>query len=341
MISIIIPVYKVERYLRQCLDSILCQTYRDLDILLIDDGSPDRSGEICEEYATKDNRIRVFHTKNNGLSSARNLGLREAKGEYIGFIDSDDWIEPNMYEILLRRLEEKGTDISICGVWKEYLGSRCDYSICDGIYDGTEAIRILIYDQISNGVWNRLYKKECWTSITFPENHTYEEIATSYKVILMAHSVLCVPERLYHYRMRKDSIVHTPSIKNNKDYWNSLYGRLLFLCKLPEFKYNQEIIEKLEMQVTCAAIQVWEQMFHIPKEQRDYLFLHKISCFVKRHYLLLSGKRDWSLRFRAFIFFMRFASEISFDVLCILRCFYHIIVHRKNIKQNCILFPSA
>jgi glycosyltransferase involved in cell wall biosynthesis len=121
MISVIIPIYNVEPYLRECIDSIRNQTYQDLDIILINDGSQDKCGEICEDYAKKDTRIRVFHTGNKGLSAARNLGLREAVGEYIGFVDSDDWIEPDMYEILLRRIEETGTSISTCGVWTEFL----------------------------------------------------------------------------------------------------------------------------------------------------------------------------------------------------------------------------
>ncbi|MBO7397990.1 MAG: glycosyltransferase family 2 protein, partial [Clostridia bacterium] len=97
MISVIVPVYKTEEYLNQCVESILNQTYKDLEILLIDDGSPDRCGELCDDFAERDNRIRVFHTENRGVAAARNFGIREAKGEYIGFVDSDDWIEPDMY----------------------------------------------------------------------------------------------------------------------------------------------------------------------------------------------------------------------------------------------------
>ena len=169
MISVIVPVYKVESYLRQCIDSILNQTYRNLEILLIDDGSPDKCGEICEEYARLDSRIRIFHTGNKGLSAARNLGLREAKGEYIGFVDSDDWLESDMYEFLLRRLEETGTNISACGVWKEYLNNSISYSIDNGVYYGVETIRALFH--LSNGMWNKLYKKDCWIDICYPENH--------------------------------------------------------------------------------------------------------------------------------------------------------------------------
>ena len=121
MISVIIPVYNVEPYLRKCLDSVVNQTYRNLEILVIDDGSTDGSGAICDEYAS-DRRMRIFHTENRGLSCARNLGLDEAKGEWIGFVDSDDWIEPDMYEALLKKAEETGADIVECGVFREYPG---------------------------------------------------------------------------------------------------------------------------------------------------------------------------------------------------------------------------
>ena len=119
MVSIIVPVYNVGAYLRKCLDSILNQTYRELEILVIDDGSTDRSGKICDEYR-KDRRVRVFHTENRGLSCARNLGLDEAKGEWIGFVDADDWIEPDMYELLIGKAVETGADIVECGWFREY-----------------------------------------------------------------------------------------------------------------------------------------------------------------------------------------------------------------------------
>ena len=116
MISVIVPVYNVEPYLRKCLDSILAQTYRNLEILVIDDGSTDGSGRICDEYAGRDERIKVFHTENHGLSCARNLGLDNANGEWIGFVDSDDWIEPDMYEVLLPWAGKTATADVECGV---------------------------------------------------------------------------------------------------------------------------------------------------------------------------------------------------------------------------------
>lgn len=119
MISIIVPVYQVELFLHRCVDSIRNQTIRDLEILLIDDGSPDRCGEYCDDYARKDDRIRVFHTDNKGLSAARNLGLREAKGKYIGFVDSDDWIELDIFEVLQTALEDADADVCACSYYIE------------------------------------------------------------------------------------------------------------------------------------------------------------------------------------------------------------------------------
>lgn len=322
MISVIVPVYKVERYLRQCVDSILNQTYHDLEILLIDDGSPDRCGEICEEYAKKDNRIRVFHTENKGLSAARNLGLHEVKGEYIGFVDSDDWIEPNMYECLLRQIEETGADISNCGAWREYQKSRYDFNVFDGLFVGTESIRALILGQISTAAWNKLYKRNCWTSICFPDSHNHEEQATIYKILLKKHSVSCIPEQLYHYRMRVGSIVHTPSMNNLKDYWNAIYERYLQLSRLPEIKKDKDITDRLEKQVANAAFMIWRWIYIIPNEQRDYVFLQDTSCFIRDNYPVY-GKINWDLLSHASVFFSRYINEGVFFLLYTLNRVYY------------------
>ena len=120
-ISVVVPVYKVEPYLRKCLDSIVNQTYRDLEIILIDDGSPDNCGRICDEYAERDARIRVVHQENSGLSAARNAGLKLVSGSYIGFVDSDDWIEPDMYSYLLGNALEYQADIAVCSRTEQHM----------------------------------------------------------------------------------------------------------------------------------------------------------------------------------------------------------------------------
>jgi len=336
MISVIIPVYKVESYLPECIDSILRQTYRDLEILLIDDGSPDRCGEICDKYAGIDARIRVFHTENKGLSAARNLGLREAKGEYIGFVDSDDWIEPDMYEILLRRLKETGTDISACGVWNECPESKHVYSVCDKVFIGPEATRALVCN-LTNAVWNKLYRKECWAGISFPEKHIYEDNATIYKVVLRTESLSCVPDPLYHYRMREGSTVHTNSMDYLIDYWVSIYDRYSYLRLRPEFKDDREFIEQMEKQIASAAVRVWKWIDRIPKEQRDYGFLHRVSEFMQNHYPLF-GARNWYLSLRVGAFFTRYASEVSIFVLHIVMSFHRLYSGLRYRKKT--LYPS-
>lgn len=329
MISVIVPIYKVEAYLHQCVDSILGQKYRDIEILLIDDGSPDRCGEICEEYARIDTRIRVFHTENQGLSAARNLGLREARGEYVGFVDSDDWLDPDMYEFLLHRLEETETNICACGVWREYQNCRNVDIPDNGVFFGTEAMRELIHNP-NCFAWNKLYKKAFWTGIGFPVNHTHEDIGTIYKVMLKANSLSYIPKPLYHYRMRSDNISHTVSMNNCIDFWDAHYGRYSFFSAHSEFKMDREIQECLEKQIAFAAVGIWRWAFLIPKEQRDYVFFHMISDFVRRN-IPVFGKKNWSIVLRTGIFFCRYANVVSFFVLHIPNRIYVLV--KNTIKK--------
>ena len=137
LISVIVPVYKVEKYLHRCVDSILVQTYTNLEIILVDDGSPDRCGAICDEYAAKDSRIRVIHQENGGLSAARNAGLDVCSGEYIAFVDSDDWLDPEMYAVMMAQVREYGCDVVMCDCVKEFPDRPRLYThdIRPGFYD--------------------------------------------------------------------------------------------------------------------------------------------------------------------------------------------------------------
>ena len=324
MISIIVPVYKVEPYLHQCLDSILNQTYRDFELLLIDDGSPDKCGEICEEYSNIDSRIRVFHKKNGGLSASRNFGIREAKGEYIGFVDSDDWIEPNMYEILLQRLEECSADVSACGIRREYAKKKIDCNIQKGILSGREAIRVLVYE--SSTVWNMLFRKKCWAGVQFPDGRLYEDLATTYKVFIHARLVSYTPEVLYHYRMRGDSIVHSRTMNNLIDYWEAVNNRHLFLCNFPSTGKDQDILNKTEEEVAYATTRIWRLVHGIPRNERDYVFLRKVTCYVRKNFPLF-GRKNWKKHLRIIIFFSRYVNDVSFAVLYALNSFLKTVSH--------------
>lgn len=164
MLSIIVPVYKVEKYLRQCLDSIVNQTYENLEIILIDDGSPDNCGKICDEYAQRDNRIKVIHKENGGLSSARNIGTQIAKGEYITYVDSDDWLDKNMYSELISALEKYNLDMVRCeaytsdGINKEIILPKEEYK--NKIFYDKEILYRYFDEFLCKVVWNAVYKKK-------------------------------------------------------------------------------------------------------------------------------------------------------------------------------------
>ena len=165
LISVIVPVYNVQKYVKKSVESILQQTYKNLEIILVDDGSTDESGDICDMLACSDNRVTVIHKKNGGLSDARNAGLDRATGEFVGFVDSDDYIEKNMYEVLEERLNINGADISCCGryVVQESDGRKTSYFTSAGeeVLSPCQAIgKLLIWDGCDSAAWDKLYKAE-------------------------------------------------------------------------------------------------------------------------------------------------------------------------------------
>ena len=209
LISVIVPVYNVEKYLRQCLESIINQTYKNLEIILVDDGSTDNSGNICEEYAPKDNRIKVIHKTNSGLSSARNAGLDICTGEYIGFVDSDDWLEPDMYEILHDKMIEDQADIVNCGFYREYKEHREKFAVLEKcVYSGYDVIeQSYSSPYVCYAVWFKLYRRQCFDKVRFPVGKNYEDLAIFFPTFEKARKVLVIPEALYHYRQRSTGIM--------------------------------------------------------------------------------------------------------------------------------------
>ena len=208
LITIIVPVYNVEKYLEKCIKSIICQTYKNFELILIDDGSNDMSGEICDKYAKLDSRIKVFHTTNKGVSHARNIGLDNASGQYIGFVDSDDFIEPNMYEVLLKKIKEEDSKIIACGynvVSKKSIIHRTKNS--DKKLNCEEAIREIFYGNTIQGfLWNKLFKRSLFLSKRLDENMDIcEDLYIVCNLIYEVNSISYVPECLYNYLMRENS----------------------------------------------------------------------------------------------------------------------------------------
>lgn len=240
LISIIIPVYKVEKYLEKCIESVLKQTYTNLQIILVDDGSPDNCGKICDEYAKKDSRIEVIHKVNGGLSYARNVGISKAKGRYIGFVDSDDYIKEDMYEILLNLIKEYDADVSICNLYdvidgKEYIRNKengiQEYSRLDILKE------VLLDKNIQNYAWNKLYKKELFDEIKYPIGKKYEDIGTTFYVFEKCNKIVVTSEPEYYYLKRSDSLVNNVTEITVFDYTEIIIQRYL---------YTRENIEELK-----------------------------------------------------------------------------------------------
>ena len=212
-VSVIVPVYKVERYLAACLDSLMAQSMEDIEILLIDDGSPDACGRICDEYAAKDARFHAFHTENHGLSAARNYGIERASGEYLMFVDSDDWVSPEFCAAAYDEAVEHTADL-VMFRFQPMKGRRKARTkrIKDepGFKTQEEAID-LILDSNGNYAWNKLYKRVLFESVRYPEGRVYEDVATTYKLIYQAERIWYTDRVLYYYRLREGSITHDKS----------------------------------------------------------------------------------------------------------------------------------
>lgn len=233
-ISLIVPVYNVAPFLKQCVTSILKQTYTNLEIILIDDGSTDESGKICDEIALTDYRIKVIHKENGGLSDARNAGLAIASGQYIGFVDSDDWISKDMYEKLYRNLCNTQSDISACGVemfWPD--GSvRTLTSESNRILENMEAMEELISEKmIKQPVWYKLYKSELIKGCPFEKGKYHEDMFWTYKIVAKAKRICVFSDLLYHYRQRNNSIMGNEYSIKRLDIMEAKNKRYYFIKK--------------------------------------------------------------------------------------------------------------
>lgn len=212
LISVIVPVYKVEAYLDRCVQSIVDQTYQNLEIILVDDGSPDNCGAMCDAWAARDNRIKVIHKENGGLSDARNAGLAVASGEYVGFLDSDDWIDTQMYQCLYEAIKVTDSDIASCGARRVWLDERPTVELCkvnrSCVLEREAAMEALINaNGLVQTVWNKLYRKRIIETLFFLKGQIYEDEFWTWQAIARARRVVTIPESYYNYLQRTDSIM--------------------------------------------------------------------------------------------------------------------------------------
>lgn len=291
-VSLIIPVYNVEKYLHYCIESIISQNYKNIEIILIDDQSSDQSGEICDRYREKDNRIIVIHKKNGGAASARNAGLDVSTGEYVMFVDSDDWLEPNAIELLLNLIKEKKCDIVQYQYTDEYVGKSQKHSYIKEKEIITNAVFVKTmltkWEYIIN--CNKLYKASVIGNSRFVEGHCIDDEFFTYKVIINSNQIYLTTEYLYHYRQRRSSAMGNEKNKRQRmmDQIEFVVVRYPELCKsFPELK--EEILEhllKVLFSVMCNGAEDTEVFNNAKKKLIKYgikaIFSKNVDVSLKK-----------------------------------------------------------
>jgi len=279
-LSIIVPVYNVETYVEKCICSILAQTFANFELILVDDGSTDRSGEICEEMARRDARIRVIHKNNGGLSSARNTGIETARGAYLGFVDSDDYIAPDMYEILYKNLVKEQADVSICGIYDCYEGktprkAKPGYRLCDAqeaIYEAFGG------NMFSVNAVNKLYRREIFETIRYPEGKTIEDAFVIVRVFMQCKKIVAVSDQKYFYVHRTGSITTKRSARSCFDCIEAYRENYILICQ------NYPEIKDIGLHRLCWAYFYALDKLMTASDRRDYAAAERdVIRFLREH----------------------------------------------------------
>lgn len=255
MISIIVPVYNMESYLQQCLDSILSQTLKDWECILVDDGSTDRSGKICDDYAKQDSRFKVVHTENGGLSAARNKGLEIARSEFIGFVDSDDYIHPEMYENLYELITKYDADVVQTGcsyIFKTYNRPKRFVKDIEILDQKETALQLIESKKIANYVWTKLFRRHVISS-PFPTGLVFEDMYVMSDWTKNIHKFIISPTVHYCYRKRKSSISHTVSPQHQNNYIRSRFRLIDNLSDLMPVPLSDDKINYYKWKALISA----------------------------------------------------------------------------------------
>lgn len=281
LISVIVPIYNVENYLRRCVDSIINQTYKNLEIILVDDGSPDNCGEICDEYKKVDSRIVVIHKRNGGLSDARNTGLEIMHGEYVIFIDSDDYFEDNAIEVMLDMAEKQNADLVIADIRSinengEILNEgKGQYTFQNGrIFSPEEAAKI--FAQLDWGAWNKLYKKNVHEKIYFPKGKIHEDEAIMFEIFHQCHKIVYTNYRLYNYLKREGSITGVGYSLKKMDWFEAWVNNLKYVQKY--FPESEKMVMKKLVMVAIYNLDNLLKIQSLEREKAISLIRKELSC---------------------------------------------------------------
>ena len=239
LISVIVAAYNIADFIERGLDSICGQTYRNLEIIVVDDGSTDNTGALCDRFAAKDQRVQVIHKKNGGLAEARNVGAAKARGSYIAFVDGDDWIDPDMYEKMLSALKEQCADVAVCRYRLVYKSHTDDQSVDRAIvFEGQEALQYYVQETeeyaIQNAAWNKLYKREIIANLVFPVGKWYEDIMYTTTVLSRAARCVYLDTACYNYIIDREGSIMNAQINSRTftDQIPTYYEKTKFLKEL-------------------------------------------------------------------------------------------------------------
>lgn len=309
-ISVIVPVYKVEPYLRQCVDSILGQTFRNFELILVDDGSPDGCPAICDEYAQHDSRVRVIHKENGGLSSARNAGLDVARGEYIAFVDSDDWIDPNYLEHLLFALQSDHADMAMCSVEKFWDNPQRieQYLLSRELLSHDSAISLM-----TMGIWyhmiacNKLYRKPLFSDIRFPVGYLHEDEAVIHRILAKCQLVAIVKEPVYHYRQNANSIMHQSFQIQKSDKLSALSDRIVLA-------FHKKWSEVFSVTSSKYVMMFFDMYFCFPKADDNIIYFLRMEDSLKKALPYILRSPSVSLRHKIYLTVIRINPQVYLTI---------------------------
>ena len=313
-ISVIVPVYKVEPYLSRCVDSILNQTYTDYELILVDDGSPDRCGEICDGYAAAHDHIHVIHRKNGGLSAARNSGiewmLAHSDSQYVAFIDSDDWIHPQYLEILMKAIETPGAAVGMVG--RNYVSAFDDaYPHYDPLpdavlYDG-EAL-FLARDFDFNYAWGKLYRREHFQTLRYPDGQNFEDVFTTYQVLFTCGKTALIDEPLYYYFNNSEGISHSPWKSSELVVFEGMRNQMAFY---KAHSFRQAFAKEERLYISHHAY----QLIRIRSNRADWKKNRPLWYQIRREMLAEMKARGSKYTFRT----MPYCFQAAYPRIAILR----------------------
>lgn len=292
-ISVIVPVYKVEEYLPRCVDSILAQSYENLEVILVDDGSPDGSGAICDDYAQKDSRVKVIHKTNGGLSSARNAGIEAARGEYLAFVDSDDWLEPDAYSRMMAVMKAYQVKL-VCAGRYDVDGQTLEKTVglCpakeEKIPSETLAGRIFRWDGCDSSACDKLYHRSLFSAFRYPEGKTCEDVPVTYRIILQEPDCAMCPAPVYNYFHRPGSI--TTAAVSEKTFDFSQHTAVIY----EDIRSNHPAIEPqarfLRVRSLTHILLVLEKD---PEARKKFADRYKVARRELRRHLSFLLKSPW------------------------------------------------